>query len=64
MRQEQSCLVHALSLHHNLLQASSLSLPCREMCEAVMSTCGCGNEQSLGSLLDKALDGLLVSLLV
>lgn len=45
------------------MQASSLSLPCREMCEAVTSTCSCGQERTLGSLLDKVMDGLLVNLL-
>ena len=43
------------------VQASSLSLPCREMCEAVTSTCSCGQERTLGSLLDKVMDGLLVT---
>ena len=43
-------------------QAGSLSLPCREMCEAVISTCSCGRERTLGSLLDGVVSGLLVSL--
>ncbi|DBB04962.1 hypothetical protein WJX82_002727 [Trebouxia sp. C0006] len=47
------------SVMPQLLQASSLSLPCREMCEAVMSTCSCSQERTLGSLLQKVMDGLL-----
>lgn len=43
------------------VQAASLSLPCRDMCEAVTSTCGCGQERSVGDLLQKAMKGLLVS---
>ena len=43
-------------------QAGSLSLPCREMCEAVVSTCSCGRERTLGSLLSGIVSGLLVSL--
>ena len=31
------------------------------MCEAVTSTCGCGQERSVGDLLRKAMKGLLVS---
>ena len=31
------------------------------MCEAVTSTCSCGQQRSLGSLLDTVMDGLLVS---
>ncbi|KAL3161829.1 hypothetical protein ABBQ38_008919 [Trebouxia sp. C0009 RCD-2024] len=42
-----------------LLKAASLSLPCREMCKAVTTTCACGQERSLGGLLDKVMDGLL-----
>ncbi|EIE22807.1 hypothetical protein COCSUDRAFT_47705 [Coccomyxa subellipsoidea C-169] len=35
-----------------LLNASSLTMPCREMCEAVVATCGCNNDYSFGKLLD------------
>ncbi len=31
-----------------LLNASSLTMPCREMCEAVVATCGCNNDYSFG----------------
>lgn len=31
------------------------------MCQAVTTTCACGQERSLGGLLDKVMDGLLVS---
>lgn len=41
-----------------LLQASALSMPCREMCEAVVSTCGCNSQRTLGSLLDAALSDI------
>lgn len=40
------------------LQASALSMPCREMCEAVVSTCGCNSQRTLGSLLDAALSDI------
>lgn len=35
-----------------LLAATDLSLPCSQMCEAVVSTCGCKAEQPFGPLLD------------
>lgn len=35
-----------------LLNASSLTMPCREMCEAVVRTCGCNNAYNFGKLLD------------
>ena len=44
------------------VQAASLSLPCRDMCEAVTSTCGCGQERSVGDLLERAMEGMLVSI--
>jgi hypothetical protein len=37
----------------SLQQAMALSLPCREMCEAIVATCGCGQQRSFGELLDK-----------
>ncbi|KAK9829899.1 hypothetical protein WJX72_008541 [[Myrmecia] bisecta] len=36
-----------------LLKAMSLSLPCREMCEAVVNTCSCKKDRTFGELLDK-----------
>lgn len=44
------------------VQAASLSLPCRDMCEAVTSTCSCGQERTVGDLLKRAMEGLLVSI--
>jgi hypothetical protein len=35
-----------------LFQSQALALPCREMCEAVMSTCGCNKDRKFGDLLD------------
>lgn len=35
-----------------LLNASSLTMPCREMCEAIVSTCGCNTQTSFGELLE------------
>ena len=35
------------------LQASNLALPCREMCESVVSTCSCNKERKFGDLLEK-----------
>lgn len=51
-----------VSISGDGVQAASLSLPCRDMCKAVVSTCSCGQERSVGDLLDKALEGLLVSI--
>jgi hypothetical protein len=36
----------------SLQQAMALSLPCREMCEAVQASCGCGQARTFGELLD------------
>ncbi|CAL5220141.1 g2099 [Coccomyxa viridis] len=35
-----------------LLNRSALTMPCREMCEAIVSTCGCNKDYSFGRLLD------------
>ena len=51
-----------VSIRSDGVQAASLSLPCRDMCKAVTSTCGCGQERSVGDLLEKAMQGLLVSI--
>lgn len=51
----------SVSISSDGVQAASLLLPCRDMCEAVTSTCGCGQERSVGNLLQKAMKGLLVS---
>lgn len=45
-----------------LLDAVSLSMPCREMCESVMATCACGDEaghrfQTFGQLMEEVLAG-------
>lgn len=45
-----------------LLDAVSLSMPCREMCESVMATCACGDEpghkfQTFGQLIEEVLSG-------
>ena len=42
-----------------LLQASSLSMPCREMCEAVVSSCSCDQEQHFGPLLEAFINNQL-----
>ena len=39
--------------HTMALQASNLALPCREMCEAVVSTCSCNKQRKFGPLLEK-----------
>jgi len=39
-----------------LANAMALSMPCREMCEAVMSSCSCGKEKSFGELLQTVID--------
>ena len=39
-----------------LANAMALSMPCREMCEAVMSTCSCGKENTFGELLQAVID--------
>ncbi|KAK9842362.1 hypothetical protein WJX81_008566 [Elliptochloris bilobata] len=36
----------------SLLNASSLSMPCRAMCEAVIGTCSCKKDRTFGELLD------------
>ena len=36
-----------------VVQASNLALPCREMCESVVSTCSCSKERKFGDLLEK-----------
>eukprot|EP00884_Botryococcus_braunii_P013043 jgi/Botrbrau1/2173/Bobra.101_2s0013.2 len=36
----------------SLQQAMALSLPCREMCLAIQSSCGCGKVRTFGELLD------------
>lgn len=36
----------------DLIKASSLSMPCRAMCEAVVDTCGCGRKRTFGSLIE------------
>ena len=51
-----------VSMSSGGVQAASLSLPCRDMCKAVISTCSCGQERSLGDLLERAMEGLLVSI--
>ena len=35
-----------------LLAATDLSMPCSQMCEALVSTCGCKTELKFGPLLD------------
>lgn len=35
-----------------LLKASSLAMPCRQMCEAIITSCSCNDEQKFGSLLE------------
>ncbi|BDA45605.1 hypothetical protein COCOBI_07-3920 [Coccomyxa sp. Obi] len=40
-----------------LLNASSLTMPCREMCEAIVSTCGCNKQTSFGRLLEAWMSG-------
>ena len=40
-----------------LLNASSLTMPCREMCEAIVSTCGCNKQTSFGKLLEAWMSG-------
>jgi len=39
-----------------LANAMALSMPCREMCEAVMSSCSCGKERTFGELLQSVID--------
>jgi hypothetical protein len=34
----------------DLLQALSMGLPCREMCDAVTRTCGCGDPETFGEV--------------
>ena len=39
-----------------LADAMALSMPCREMCDAVMSSCSCGKERTFGELLQSVID--------
>ena len=39
-----------------LANAMALSMPCREMCDAVMSSCSCGKEKTFGELLQSVID--------
>ena len=39
-----------------LADAMALSMPCREMCEAVMASCSCGMENTFGELLQSVID--------
>ena len=39
-----------------LADAMALSMPCREMCDAVMSSCSCGKESTFGALLQAVID--------
>ena len=34
-----------------LADAMALSLPCREMCQAVVNSCSCGKERTFGDIL-------------
>ena len=39
-----------------LADAMALSMPCKEMCDAVMSSCACGKESTFGELLQDVID--------
>ncbi|KAK9813568.1 hypothetical protein WJX73_007727 [Symbiochloris irregularis] len=61
-RQQGASAVAALApVVPELLQATSLSMPCREMCEAVVSSCSCDREQHFGPLLEDFINNQLQS---
>lgn len=39
-----------------LADVMARSLPCREMCEALVSTCSCSKERKFGDILQTVLD--------
>lgn len=59
--QEEEATAAAVALAESLpelLKASSLTMPCRAMCQAVIDTCGCGRSRTFGSLIDEYLESV------